>query len=135
MQHYYLTNYWGTRSIQRSRGAGLFSSGLLEKLPRLKIFLAHGGGHLPYIMGRIHHGYIVRPECRKRFRGPHGTISGTSISIRSPMIGNPGISHSRVRKWTGADGDGLPLRYGRAGPGRLRWQPLYPGGGQEEDPG
>jgi aminocarboxymuconate-semialdehyde decarboxylase len=37
-------------------------SGLLEKLPRLKICFAHGGGAFPGIVGRIDHGYHARPD-------------------------------------------------------------------------
>ncbi len=37
-------------------------SGLLEKLPNLKIAFAHGGGSFPATIGRIRHGYHVRPD-------------------------------------------------------------------------
>ncbi len=65
MQNYYLTNLLGNPLDTAIAGSRIILGGLLDKLPRLKILLAHGGGHLPYIMGRIHHGHIVRPECRK----------------------------------------------------------------------
>ncbi len=64
MQRFYLTNLIGNPLDTTLAATRLIFSGLLEKLPRLKICLAHGGGHLPYIMGRIHHGYAVRPECK-----------------------------------------------------------------------
>lgn len=37
-------------------------SGLLERLPNLKICFAHGGGSFPYTVGRIEHGYTCRPD-------------------------------------------------------------------------
>ena len=37
-------------------------SGLLEKLPRLRVAFAHGGGSFPGTIGRIEHGFIVRPD-------------------------------------------------------------------------
>ena len=37
-------------------------SGLLEKLPRLRIAFAHGGGAFPATIGRIAHGFIARPD-------------------------------------------------------------------------
>ena len=37
-------------------------SGLLEKLPRLRVAFAHGGGSFPATIGRIEHGFIVRPD-------------------------------------------------------------------------
>ena len=70
MQNYYLTNLLGNPLDTAIAGSRIILSGLLAKLPRLKIFLAHGGGHLPYVMGRIHQGYIVRPECRKEISRP-----------------------------------------------------------------
>ncbi|MFB0506433.1 MAG: amidohydrolase family protein, partial [Thermodesulfobacteriota bacterium] len=64
MQRFYLTNLIGNPLDTTIAATRIIFSGLLEKLPGLKICFAHGGGHLPYIMGRIHHGYVVRPECR-----------------------------------------------------------------------
>ena len=37
-------------------------SGLLEKLPRLRVAVAHGGGSFPATLGRIEHGFLVRPD-------------------------------------------------------------------------
>jgi aminocarboxymuconate-semialdehyde decarboxylase len=36
--------------------------GVLEKLPRLRIGFAHGGGSFPGTIGRIEHGFKVRPD-------------------------------------------------------------------------
>lgn len=36
--------------------------GVLERLPRLKIGFAHGGGSFPGTFGRIQHGFDVRPD-------------------------------------------------------------------------
>jgi aminocarboxymuconate-semialdehyde decarboxylase len=36
--------------------------GVLERLPKLKICLAHGGGSFPYTIGRIEHGFNMRPD-------------------------------------------------------------------------
>jgi len=40
----------------------LLFSGVLEKYPRLRLAFAHGGGAFPYTIGRIEHGYAVRPD-------------------------------------------------------------------------
>jgi aminocarboxymuconate-semialdehyde decarboxylase len=40
----------------------LIFSGVLEKLPRLRIAFAHGGGAFPGTVGRIAHGFEVRPD-------------------------------------------------------------------------
>ncbi len=36
--------------------------GVLERLPRLRICFAHGGGSFPSTIGRIEHGFNVRPD-------------------------------------------------------------------------
>jgi len=36
--------------------------GVLERLPKLKIAFAHGGGSFPATLGRIEHGFHVRPD-------------------------------------------------------------------------
>lgn len=36
--------------------------GVFEKFPRLKVCFAHGGGSFPYTLGRIEHGFNVRPD-------------------------------------------------------------------------
>src|SRR5262249_37800528 len=36
--------------------------GVLERLPRLRICFAHGGGSFPGTIGRIDHGYRSRPD-------------------------------------------------------------------------
>jgi aminocarboxymuconate-semialdehyde decarboxylase len=40
----------------------MLMGGILAKFPRLKICFAHGGGSFPYTVGRIQHGYNVRPD-------------------------------------------------------------------------
>ena len=34
----------------------------MEKFPKLKIAFAHGGGSFPFTIGRIEHGFNVRPD-------------------------------------------------------------------------
>jgi len=36
--------------------------GVLERLPRLKLCFAHGGGAFPWTIGRIEHGFRARPD-------------------------------------------------------------------------
>ena len=40
----------------------LIFSGVLERLPKLRICFAHGGGSFPFTIGRIEHGFNVRPD-------------------------------------------------------------------------
>src|SRR5277367_4861350 len=43
-------------------GCRLICSGILDRMPNLRVLLAHGGGHLPYQLGRLRHAIAVRPE-------------------------------------------------------------------------
>jgi aminocarboxymuconate-semialdehyde decarboxylase len=67
---YYLRNLIGNPTDTAIAGARLILSGILERHPELKIILSHGGGALPGILGRILHGYQVRPEARERTSDP-----------------------------------------------------------------
>ena len=40
----------------------LIFGGVMERLPRLRFAFAHGGGAFPSSIGRIEHGFIVRPD-------------------------------------------------------------------------
>ena len=48
---------------EQSRAAcSLIFGGVLERLPALRVCLAHGGGSFPYTIGRIEHGFRMRPD-------------------------------------------------------------------------
>jgi aminocarboxymuconate-semialdehyde decarboxylase len=64
LQEFYLSNLIGNPLDTTIASANLIFSGVFEKYPDLKVILAHGGGQLPYIFGRLEHGYRVRPECK-----------------------------------------------------------------------
>ena len=59
---YYLTNLIGHPLDTVQMAAHLMFSGTLDELPDLQVVLAHGGGYLPYQIGRLAHGYAVRKE-------------------------------------------------------------------------
>lgn len=40
----------------------LIFGGVLERLPNLKVAIAHGGGSFPATLGRVEHGFNVRPD-------------------------------------------------------------------------
>jgi len=42
--------------------SSIIFSGTLEKLPNLRLAFAHGGGSFPSTIGRIEHGFKVRPD-------------------------------------------------------------------------
>ncbi len=65
---YYLGNLAGLPFDTALMAAHLMFGGALEELPGLNIILAHGGGHLPYQIGRLAHGFKVRKETQANTR-------------------------------------------------------------------
>jgi len=51
----------------------LLLGGILERFPRLKVCFAHGGGSFPYTVGRIQHGFLVRPDLCAQVGNLHAT--------------------------------------------------------------
>lgn len=68
LRKYYLTNLVGFPFETAITIASLIFSGVLERFPKLKFCFVHAGGFMPYQIGRLNHGYKVRPE-------PKGNIS------------------------------------------------------------
>lgn len=62
MQKYWLPWLVGMPAETSRAICSLIFSGALEKLPNLRICFAHGGGSFPYTLGRIEHGFQVRPD-------------------------------------------------------------------------
>ncbi len=65
MTAWHLANSVGNPSETALAGARLIMGGVLERLARLEVVLAHGGGSLAFVIGRMDHAYAVRPECRE----------------------------------------------------------------------
>jgi aminocarboxymuconate-semialdehyde decarboxylase len=42
--------------------SSMIFSGVLERYPKLRVAFAHGGGSFPFTIGRIEHGFNVRPD-------------------------------------------------------------------------
>ncbi len=68
MESYYLTNLIGNPWETTVLAANLMLGGAMDELEGIRIVLAHGGGFLPYQVGRLEHGYEVRPEARAKTR-------------------------------------------------------------------
>ena len=62
MQKYWLPWLVGMPAETSRAICSLIFSGTLEKCPNLRICFAHGGGSFPATIGRIEHGFAVRPD-------------------------------------------------------------------------
>ena len=66
LAEYFTINALGNPFETTVAAASLLYGGVLERFPELNVCLAHGGGFLPYQLGRLDHGYAVKPEARIR---------------------------------------------------------------------
>ena len=65
LKSYYLANLIGNPLDTTIAAACLIFGGVMDRHPKLKICLAHGGGFVPYQAARWTHGWEVRPEPKK----------------------------------------------------------------------
>ena len=94
---FYLTNLVGNPLASTVSAARLIFSGVLDQLSGLRLVLMHGGGYLPYQIGRLDHGYRVRPEARGCAHPPSAylsrfwfdTVTHAPVSLRflTDMVG------------------------------------------------
>ena len=72
MPKYWLPWLVGMPAEQSRAACCLVFGGVLERLPKLRVALAHGGGSFPYTIGRIEHGFNMRPDlvATDNFRNP-----------------------------------------------------------------
>ena len=76
LDSYYLWNSVGNPLETAVTAGHIAMAGVLERFPRLRVLLAHGGGALPVLRGRLRRAYAVRPEAAAR------TSHGPDWSLR-----------------------------------------------------
>ncbi len=62
MQRYWLPWLVGMPAETSLAICSMIFGGIFEKLPRLRVAFAHGGGSFPSTIGRIEHGFECRPD-------------------------------------------------------------------------
>lgn len=69
LSEYYLWNTVGNPLETTITAAHMIMAGVLERFPRLKLLLAHGGGAILALRGRLRHSAGFQPLARKRLEG------------------------------------------------------------------
>jgi len=62
MERYHLANLIGNPVETTVAAARLMLGGVFDRYPQLRVLLVHGGGFLPFQLGRIEHGYSMRAD-------------------------------------------------------------------------
>ena len=76
LEQYYLWNSVGNPMETAIAAAHMAMAGVLERHPRLRVVLAHGGGALPVLRGRLRRAHSIRAEAAERLR------QGPDVSLR-----------------------------------------------------
>ncbi len=64
MKKFFLANTVGQPLEETLAMLSLIYEGVMERLPKLKVVMAHGGGYLPFYSGRSDSTYHLRPDMR-----------------------------------------------------------------------
>ncbi len=70
LKSYYLANLIGNPLDTTIAAACLVFGGVIERFPKIKFFMVHGGGFAPYQAGRWEHGWHVRAEPKLHLKRP-----------------------------------------------------------------
>ena len=65
---YYLWNTVGNPLETTITAAHMIMSGVMERYPRLKVLLAHGGGAILSLRGRLRHSHTFQPQAKARLK-------------------------------------------------------------------
>lgn len=121
IQKYWLPWLVGMPAETSRAICSLIFSGTLEKCPGLRICFAHGGGAFPATIGRIEHGFNVRPDLCA-IDNPHSPRKYLSRMYFDSLVHEPAKLDYLV-KLVGADqvmlGSDYPFPLGEAEPGKL----------------
>jgi aminocarboxymuconate-semialdehyde decarboxylase len=119
MERHWLPWLVGMPAETALAAASLVLGGVLERLPRLRVCLAHGGGAYPWILGRVDHAWHVRPDLC-------ATASSTPPREQLRRFYFDSLVH---------DADALRHLLGLAGPERIALGTDYPFPLGEDTPG
>ena len=90
LARYNLGNLVGNLTDTGLAAAAIICGGVLERHPRLRVLLAHAGGTLPAMLGRIDDGFSRFPEMRSRLsRRPSTYLSQLwldTIAFNPPLL-------------------------------------------------
>src|SRR5258708_6687310 len=74
LKPYFLSNLLGNPFDTAVAASHLIFGGVLDQFPNLDFVLPHGGGALPALLGRLEHGWNVRPECSHLSQSPRAYL-------------------------------------------------------------
>lgn len=121
MEKYWLPWLVGMPAETSLAMCSMIFGGVLERLPNLRIAFAHGGGGFPASIGRIEHGYNVRPDL-VAVDNPHNPRKYLKQIYLDTLVHDP-LMLDYLMKLMGEDklalGTDYPFPLGELAPGKL----------------
>ncbi len=121
MQSHWLPWLVGMPSEASRAICSMIFGGIFERLPKLRVLFAHGGGSFPATLGRIQHGSKVRPDLCNTSNTVSPVDSLGKFYVDSLVHSKDALSH--LLSVFGVDkvclGSDYPFPFGEATPGRL----------------
>ncbi|MEJ7860797.1 MAG: amidohydrolase family protein [Pyrinomonadaceae bacterium] len=121
MQKYWLPWLVGMPAETSRAICSLMFSGVLEKCKKLRVCFAHGGGSFPATIGRIEHGFEVRPDL-VAIDNPHNPRNYLGKFWLDSLVHEPAMLKFLV-ELVGAErvvlGTDYPFPLGELEPGKL----------------
>lgn len=121
MEKYWLPWLVGMPAETSLSICSMIFGGVLERLPRLQVCFAHGGGAFPATLGRIEHGFNVRPDlCAvDNEKNPRDYLGKFYVDS---LVHDPGMLQYMIRQM-GANsialGSDYPFPLGEQAPGEM----------------
>ncbi|MCZ6886160.1 MAG: amidohydrolase family protein, partial [Alphaproteobacteria bacterium] len=120
LKSYYMTNVVGNPLETTLAMSHLIHSGVIARHPNLKFYFAHGGGFMPFYVGRFDHAWREREECREHTDAPPSSFMANlwfdtvvfrpeQIRMLVDMVGADRVMLGTDRPYDMGEGDPVAL--------------------------
>ena len=103
LRPFYLDNILGNPFDTTIAACHLIFGGVLDRHPKIEITLPHGGGAFPVLIGRMDHGWQMRPEAKNLSKAPSTYLQRFnydtivfSKQVMEFLIGEVGAEHVMI---------------------------------------
>jgi len=119
-EDYYMWNTVGNPLETTVTAAHIIMSGVMERMPGLKVMLSHGGGTILALRGRLRHAHSFQPQARARLK--HSPEDSLRRFYFDTVTHDPGVLRDLL-DYAGAEhvlvGSDYPFDMGAARPAEI----------------
>ena len=88
-KRYHLSNVVGNPYQTTAAAGNLIASGIFDEIPELQVLLVHGGGFLPYQIGRMDHAWEARRQREYRCQFPPSEYLARNLLFDGLLFEDP----------------------------------------------